>query len=77
MPHQNLGSNSLACATHVIGDAAFVDDTLFMPDGGTARANPRSRDLGGNGVGEFSYSNFDIIAPRAMFSLCRYNYRII
>ena len=28
-----------ACATHVIGDAAFVGDTLFMPDGGTARAD--------------------------------------
>ena len=23
-----------ACMTHVIGDAAFVGDTLFMPDGG-------------------------------------------
>ena len=28
-----------ACATHVIGDAAFVGDTLFMPDGGSARAD--------------------------------------
>src|SRR5215213_1410540 len=28
-----------ACATYVIGDAAFVGDTLFMPDGGTARAD--------------------------------------
>jgi len=28
-----------ACATHVVGDAAFVGDTLFMPDGGTARAD--------------------------------------
>lgn len=28
-----------ACMTHVIGDAAFVGDTLFMPDGGTARAD--------------------------------------
>ena len=26
-----------ACMTHVIGDAAFVGDTLFMPDYGTAR----------------------------------------
>jgi glyoxylase-like metal-dependent hydrolase (beta-lactamase superfamily II) len=24
---------------HLIGDAAFVGDTLFMPDGGTARAD--------------------------------------
>jgi glyoxylase-like metal-dependent hydrolase (beta-lactamase superfamily II) len=28
-----------ACITYVIGDAAFVGDTLFMPDGGTARAD--------------------------------------
>ncbi len=28
-----------ACTTHIIGDAAFVGDTLFMPDGGTARAD--------------------------------------
>jgi glyoxylase-like metal-dependent hydrolase (beta-lactamase superfamily II) len=28
-----------ACMTHVIGDAAFVGDTIFMPDGGTARAD--------------------------------------
>jgi len=28
-----------ACMTHVIGDAIFVGDTLFMPDGGTARAD--------------------------------------
>ena len=28
-----------ACMTHVIGDAAFVGDTIFMPDQGTARAD--------------------------------------
>ena len=28
-----------ACMTHIIGDAAFAGDTLFMPDGGTARAD--------------------------------------
>ena len=28
-----------ACMTHVVGDAAFVGDTLFMPDGGTARVD--------------------------------------
>jgi glyoxylase-like metal-dependent hydrolase (beta-lactamase superfamily II) len=28
-----------ACMTHVIGDTAFVGDTLFMPDGGSARAD--------------------------------------
>lgn len=28
-----------ACMTHIIGDAAFVGDTIFMPDAGTARAD--------------------------------------
>lgn len=28
-----------ACMTHVMGDAAFVGDTLFMPDGGSARVD--------------------------------------
>ena len=28
-----------ACMAHLIGDAVFVGDTLFMPDGGTARAD--------------------------------------
>lgn len=28
-----------ACTTHVVGNAAFVGDTLLMPDGGTARAD--------------------------------------
>ena len=28
-----------ACMVHVIGDAVFVGDTLFMPDGGSARAD--------------------------------------
>jgi len=28
-----------ACMVHVIGNAAFVGDTLFMPDGGSARAD--------------------------------------
>lgn len=28
-----------ACATYVVGDAAFVGDTLFMPDYGTARCD--------------------------------------
>jgi len=36
-----------ACMTHVIGDAAFVGDTLFMPDGGSARA-----DFPGGNAGE-------------------------
>lgn len=28
-----------ACMVHVIGNATFVGDTLFMPDGGSARAD--------------------------------------
>jgi glyoxylase-like metal-dependent hydrolase (beta-lactamase superfamily II) len=28
-----------ACVTYLIGDSAFVGDTLFMPDYGTARAD--------------------------------------
>ena len=28
-----------ACSTYVVGDAAFVGDTLFMPDFGTARCD--------------------------------------
>ena len=28
-----------ACMSHLIGDALFVGDTLFMPDGGTARCD--------------------------------------
>lgn len=28
-----------ACVVYAIGDAAFVGDTLFMPDGGTARTD--------------------------------------
>ncbi|TDH58638.1 MBL fold metallo-hydrolase [Dankookia rubra] len=35
-----------ACMTHVMGDAAFVGDTLFMPDGGTARADFPGGDAG-------------------------------
>lgn len=35
----NTPGHTPACMTHVIGDAAFVGDTLFMPDGGSARAD--------------------------------------
>lgn len=35
-----------ACMSHVIGDAAFVGDTLFMPDGGSARADFPGGDAG-------------------------------
>ena len=35
-----------ACMTYVVGDAAFVGDTLFMPDGGSARADFPGGDAG-------------------------------
>ncbi len=35
-----------ACVTYVAGDAAFVGDTLFMPDYGTARADFPGADAG-------------------------------
>ena len=35
-----------ACMTYVFGDAVFVGDTLFMPDGGTARADFPGGDAG-------------------------------
>ncbi len=35
-----------ACMVHVIGDAAFVGDTLFMPDYGTARCDFPGGDAG-------------------------------
>jgi len=35
-----------ACMGHGIGDAAFVGDTLFMPDGGSARADFPGGDAG-------------------------------
>ena len=35
-----------ACMVHVIGDAAFAGDTLFMPDGGSARADFPGADAG-------------------------------
>ncbi|MFB9949632.1 MBL fold metallo-hydrolase [Rhizobium puerariae] len=31
--------HTLASVTYVVGDCAFVHDTVFMPDGGTARAD--------------------------------------
>jgi len=35
----NTPGHTPACTTHIIGDACFVGDTFFMPDGGTGRAN--------------------------------------
>jgi glyoxylase-like metal-dependent hydrolase (beta-lactamase superfamily II) len=51
-----------ACMTHVVGDAAFVGDTLFMPDGGSARA-----DFPGGDAGELYDSIQKVLAlPGAM-----------
>ncbi|WP_133488633.1 MBL fold metallo-hydrolase [Aliiroseovarius marinus] len=35
-----------ACMVHVVGNAGFVGDTLFMPDGGSARADFPGGDAG-------------------------------
>jgi glyoxylase-like metal-dependent hydrolase (beta-lactamase superfamily II) len=35
----NTPGHTPACVTYVIGNAAFIGDTLFMPDFGTARAD--------------------------------------
>jgi glyoxylase-like metal-dependent hydrolase (beta-lactamase superfamily II) len=35
----HVPGHTSACVTYVIGDAAFVGDTLFMPDYGSARAD--------------------------------------
>lgn len=35
-----------ACMVHILGDAAFAGDTLFMPDGGSARADFPGGDAG-------------------------------
>lgn len=35
-----------ACMVHVVGDAAFAGDTLFMPDGGSARCDFPGGDAG-------------------------------
>lgn len=35
-----------ACMAHIVGDATFVGDTLFMPDGGSARADFPGGDAG-------------------------------
>ena len=35
-----------ACMVHVMGDATFVGDTLFMPDGGSARVDFPGGDAG-------------------------------
>jgi len=49
--------HTLASITYVVGDAAFIHDTLFMPDGGTARA-----DFPGGSASELWQSIQDILA---------------
>ncbi|KVK41025.1 beta-lactamase [Agrobacterium sp. LY4] len=49
--------HTLASVTYVVGNAAFVHDTLFMPDSGTARA-----DFPGGSARELWASIQDIIA---------------
>lgn len=49
--------HTLASVTYVVGDAAFVHDTVFMPDSGTARA-----DFPGGSAKELWASIQDILA---------------
>ena len=42
----NTPGHTPACMAHIIGDSAFVGDTIFMPDGGTARADFPGGDAG-------------------------------
>lgn len=49
--------HTLASVTYVVGDAAFVHDTVFMPDSGTARA-----DFPGGSARELWASIQDILA---------------
>lgn len=49
--------HTLASCTYVIGDAAFVHDTVFMPDSGTARA-----DFPGGSAAKLRASIADILA---------------
>jgi glyoxylase-like metal-dependent hydrolase (beta-lactamase superfamily II) len=56
-----------ACITYVIGDAAFVGDTLFMPDYGTARC-----DFPGGNAAELYHSIWKLFAlpPETRLFLC-------
>lgn len=49
--------HTLASITYVVGDAAFVHDTLFMPDAGTARC-----DFPGGSAARLWHSIQDILA---------------
>ncbi len=56
-----------ACMVHVVGDAAFAGDTLFMPDGGSARA-----DFPGGDAGELYDSIQKVLAlpPEMRLFIC-------
>jgi glyoxylase-like metal-dependent hydrolase (beta-lactamase superfamily II) len=56
-----------ACMTYVFGDAAFIGDTLFMPDYGTARA-----DFPGGSAGDLYRSIRKVLAlpPETRLFLC-------
>ncbi|MGI6854182.1 MBL fold metallo-hydrolase [Mesorhizobium sp. 1B3] len=63
--------HTLASITYVIGDAAFVHDTLFMPDSGTARA-----DFPGGSASRLWKSIQDILAlPDATRVFTGHDYR--
>lgn len=53
-----------ACMVHIMGDAAFAGDTLFMPDGGSARA-----DFPGGDAGELYDSIARVLALPAQMRL--------
>jgi len=57
-----------ACMTHIMGDAVFVGDTLFMPDSGTARADFPGGDAGVlfDSIGRI----FDSVPDNARVFLC-------
>ena len=56
-----------ACMVHIVGNAAFVGDTIFMPDAGTARA-----DFPGGSAHELYWSVQKILAlpPETRLYLC-------
>lgn len=63
--------HTLASITYLVGDAAFVHDTLFMPDSGTARA-----DFPGGNAGRLYQSIEDILAlPEATRIFVGHDYR--
>ena len=63
----NTPGHTPACMTFIIGDAAFVGDTLFMPDFGTART-----DFPGGSAEELYKSIWNILqlAPKTRLFMC-------